>query len=405
MIYFIVLAALLFLSYRYDYCKKSQGRLFSYLVMFAVLVLIAGLRYRIGTDSVRYERYYEEFPYIWELRKNYFLKVRFEPGFVILMSLCKSITSDFTFFQFVCAIVTNSAVFYFIYKNTRHIFFGIFLYSFILYTQLNFEVLREAFAVSIFLLAWIPLKRNNLLVYYLLILLAITFHVGSTLCLLCPLFFIPGLNYFFTFGKRTLFICIGILAIGFTMNYLFFDFIKLLSISASITDRATAYSKNELGGSTLNLFGALGTSIRWVIYPLVSMYFINYRTIKKHGKLSSDLKRLEALSLMSVYIGLISIPIQILFRFNDYFFFFSIAIISSFIFSQLTFKHKTYKLNFLYWIILLIPLFYIQARGQIAGVNNSGSLKAYMSYYPYASRLDREEDRHREAIFRYYKSW
>lgn len=405
MIYFIVLAVLIFLSYRYDYYKKSQGRLFSYLVMFAVLVLIAGLRYRIGTDSVRYERYYEEFPYIWELRKNYFLKVRFEPGFVILMSLCKSLTSDFTFFQFVCAIVTNSAVFYFIYKNTRHIFFGIFLYCFILYTQLNFEVLREAFAVSIFLFAWEPLKRNNLLLYYLLILLSIAFHIGSTICLLCPLFFLPGINYFFTFGKRTLFICIGVLGLGFAINYVFFDFIKLLSISASISDRATAYSKDELGGSTLNIFGALGTIIKWIAYPLISLYFINLRRKKDHIKFSKAFNRLEGLALMSIYIGLISIPIKILFRFNDYFFFFSIVVTSTFLYSSLIIKNKTYKLRFYYWLILLFPLLFIQAKSQTAGINNSGSLKAYMSYYPYASRLNPEVDRHREAIFRYYKSW
>lgn len=405
MIYFVVLLLIVVLSYRYDYCRKESGRLFWYLITFLILVCVAGLRYRLGTDSVRYETYYKNMPMLWELDSYNWAKDRFEPGFVILMSVCRSISSDFTLFQFVHAIILNICVFLFFYKNTRHIFFGIFFYCLILYIQLNYEVLRESLAVGIFLISWEFFKKNNYIVYYLFILLAICFHIGSAFCLLCPLFLLPGINFLFTFGKRTIPICLGVIALGFVINLLFFDIVRLMTFSATMADRATAYSKNELGGTTLNLLGALGVSLRWVVFPWLGLYFTN-KIIDHSNKLKENYWRhLETMTLVSMYIGCVSIPISIFFRFNDYFYFFSILAMSLFVFENLRLKKKRLKLSFMYWTIMFIPLIAIQIKGQFGNVNFSGTLKSYMSYYPYASRLDPVEDRNREAVFRYYKSW
>lgn len=404
MIYLLIFVTIIALTYRYDYCNRKTGRLFCVIGMFLILVSLSGLRYRLGTDSIRYETYYKTIPFLWELSSNYFQKMRFEPGFVILMSLCRGISSDFTFFQFIHAIIINSAVFIFLYNNTRHFFLGLFLYCLILYIPLNFEVLRESLAIAMFLFAWPYFKSNSYLKYYLLILLAISFHIGSAICLLCPLTILPGINTAFSLGKRTFFICIGVIAVGFIINLMFFDIVRTLTFSATLVDRATAYSKDELGGNTRNIMGIIGSIIRWVIYPCIALYFIK-RQCSHNKESGSEIKHLNAMVLMSVYIGLATIPISIWYRFNNYFLFFSILAISRFMFTSLQFEHKKYKFNFLYWCLFLLPLIVLQIRGQMNPVNYSGSLKAYMTYYPYSSRLNPIEDRNREAVFRYYRSW
>lgn len=405
MIYLIVILLIIALSYRYDYCKKETGKKVWYFALFIILVCVSGLRYRLGTDSIRYETYYKTIPYLWELSEGYFIKTRFEPGFVFLMSFCRGISSDFTLFQFIHTIIVNIAVFNFFYRNTRNIFLGLFLYCMILYIPLNFEVLRESLAIACFLFAWEYFKKNNFLIYYILILLAMSFHIGSAICLLCPIFLLPGINYAFTLGKRTIFICIGVISLGFIINLLFFNIVKMLTFSATLVDRATAYSKDELGGVTLNLAGAIGVSIRWVIYPLLAMYFIKRRKRSFTKEERSDIKHIETLALVSIYIGLITIPISIFYRFNNYFYFFTILVLCIFAFNTLNIKQKRYKLNFIYWCLVFLPLIALQIRGQMSGINFSGSLKAYMTYFPYSSRLDPQIDRNREAVFKYYRSW
>lgn len=404
MIYLVILLALIFFSYRYDYRKATVGKGFCTLCVVMAFILVAGLRYRLGVDSIRYESYYAKVPEIWNLKYSYFMKTRFEPGFVILWSLCKSVSSDFTFFQLVHATILNLTVWWFFRKNTPHIFFAFFLYAIILYVFLNYEVLREALAIVCFLFAWDYLKRFNFLMYYVLAALAVTFHIGACVTLLCPLFFIPGINWFFTFGKRTIFICAAIIGIVFAISHFFFSFAQLLTFSATAVDRATAYSKNVLGGTMVNVLGALAVLIRWVGYPSLALYCL-YRRKREGVAEQRNFKVLEALTLMSVYISCCSIPMQLFLRFNNYFLWFSIVCMSRLAFSTLPIKGKKYRLSFLYWMVVFFPLMFLQGKGQFQEIGFSGKFKQYMVYYPYSSRLDPQEDRAREALFLYHRAW
>ncbi len=403
MIYFIIIFTIFILIFRYDYCRKQGGRTFWYIALFVALVVVAGLRYRIGTDSVRYETYYKSMPVLWELSMKYFEKTRFEPGFVILMSACRSVTQDFILFQFVHAIIINSAVFLLFWRNSRNPFTGILFYCFMSYMALNTEVLREALAVAVFLFSWPFFKRNNFLVYYALILLAISFHLGASVCLLCPLFVLPGLGYFFKLGKRTIFICAAILIVGFAINKLFFNYVKLFTFSATLMDRATAYAQDELGDSTYNIMGVLGSVVKRILYPVLAIYFLRKDRLSRNQK--NNLKHLEALALFSIYIALMTIVINIFHRFNSYFLIFTALLISKWIFTPLRVKGKRYVLSFKYWCLILLPFFIFTVKDEFGSVGVSGRLKTYMTYYPYSSRLTMEEDRNREALFRFYRSW
>lgn len=405
MIYLLIFIMLLVLCYRYDYVGHKRNKMFWTIVSFIALVLVAGLRYRIGVDSIRYESFYTYVPKIWEITPIFLEKTRWEPSFVLLMSVCKVISPDFTVFQLVHAVIINTAVFIFFYRNTRHFFFALAAYALLNYIPLNTEVLREALAVAIFLFAWEPFKRGNYLLYTLLILLAMTFHLGSTLMLFMPLMMLPGIRELFKFGKRTFFFCFGLLGIGFLVNLMFFDFIKLIAFSADVTDRATIYESNELGGNMLNFMGAIGFSIRYILYPLVAIYFIWKNKDSWDKTQTKTMNKIRMFTFMSIYVCILTIPIAIFHRFNSYFLFFSILMVSDWVFTVLKTKKRNLRLSFFSWFLIFVPLVTFQVRAQMGNENESGTLKGYMRYIPYYNRLDPQEDRDREALFRYHKSW
>lgn len=390
MVYFIPLILILIGIYKHDYLKRRHGKFIILFLIGISLILIAGFRYRLGADTIFYSQYFHKLPPLADLSVKDFENTRFAPGFVIFTSFCKTISHDIIFFQILESFIVTFSVFFFFWKNTKNIFTAILFYYCVLYTDLNMEVMREALAVSIFLLAWPTLKNGNWFIYLLLILLASTFHISAIPFLFLPLIFLPGINYFFTFGKRTLIICGLVLIISIGVRYLFLDFIKAIAVTESMMERATAYSKDNMGGNeTLNIFGGIRQIIIYVLYPILAIYFIN-------KKLNANLK-LESLSILGMYIGTSSIAILILIRYNNYLMFSSFALLADWIFSNIKINYKKIKLDFIGWICIIIPYFFFASYTQYnAPLSKNLSVKTYRKYYPYNSVFDREKDQQRE---------
>ncbi len=403
MIYFIILGAFLFLIFYYDYCQNKQRRLFWYVVMMVMLILVAGLRYRIGVDSIRYENYYEDLHTLPNLKADDFKDTRYAPLYIILASACRTITSDFTLLQMVIAIIVNCTVFYFFYRNTPHIYLAATFYYICLYLNLNTEVIREALAVCVFLWAWPFFRKGQWLIYYLLCVVAFFCHVSSIVMLLLPLFWIPGIRWFFTFGRQTYFIVLALMAAGFLVQIYFFDFIKAIAFTENMAERAEVYKESDLGGNTLNIVGALGEVFKLMLYPFLALYFLNKGRSKQNLSSDTGLLKMEMMTLMSIYTAALTLGIAILSRYQNYFMFFAIATVSTCVFSELPGKgRKRYRIKFVMWVAVLLPLFAMQIYSlYFANFNKSGTLKNYMTYYPYSHRLDPQENPDRENVIRY----
>ena len=101
-----------------------------------------------GGDTVRYMRYFEEYPSLFEV--NIFSYALFDPLWLLLNSAIKIIWDDFFFFQFVHAILLNILLFYLIKKYSGYKFTVVFFYFSYLYLYYNMEILREVLAIAIF---------------------------------------------------------------------------------------------------------------------------------------------------------------------------------------------------------------------------------------------------------------
>ena len=402
MIYAIVIIGLLILTYRYDYRKEESGRLMWYMVALLVFILIAGLRYRLGTDSVRYERFFIHGKTLATMEMDDFSSTRFSPLYVLMNVTVRTFTDQFVAFQIVHAIIVNSVIFYFIYKNTRNIFFGILIYGFFLYTALNMEALREAFAVVVFLLAWPSFREGKWLMWYLLSFIAFLCHTSAVFMFILPVIVLPGIRELFVIGRRTVVICILLCAVSFVIRAKFFNYIEQIAMLEEVAERAHVYSKNALSSSGLNLVGIILYFFRLVLYPVLALYIL---CNKENPSLNKNSRFVE-MTMMSVYVGIVSIAITIIYRFNNYFFFFIIVTLADLIYTNFTINFKKYSFRYLTWIFIFVPFFYLQVFVIYMGnVNRTGTLKTYMNYYPYNSRLDMNKDEDREKVFRFNHSY
>ncbi len=407
MLYLIIFILLLVLSYRYDYCGKEKGRTVWIWVVLLLFILIAGLRYRIGTDSIRYETYFtRNCPVIEDLAMHDFQKTRFAPLYIILNSIVRTFTDDFMVFQFIHATIVCSVMVWFLVHNTRNVFFAFAVFSLFLYLLLLTEVLRESLAVSVFLLAWPFFKEGKWLKWYAMSVIGVLCHTSAVVMVVLPLICLPGLRSIFIFGKRTGLICILILLLAIGVQIMFFRYIQLLAISENVSERAEVYSKSHYGTQGLNPMGMLGQTIRYVIYPLCALYFL-YKN-KTYNKIvgTGGFDKLVAFSLMSVYVAIFSMMVPIISRYMNYFFPFTIIVLSDFIYCRLPVLSREIRFKFIYWILFFLPMFAMQLQlGYLGAVNPSKTLKAYMPYYPYSSRIEMSKDTDREKWYRYQHAW
>lgn len=404
MAYLIIFLLLLILSYRYDYCRISRGENFWFYAVLVIFILLAGLRYRVGGDTINYIGYYESTPPITQLKSSDFIDSRFAPGYILISSIGKLFSRDFTIIQILHSAFVNIIFFRFIRLNCKNIFFALLLFFCFQYALLLFEQIRESFAVAIFILAWPTFRDGKWWLWYLASVCAFLFHVSAVMMFFLPLFTLPGIRKLFVFGTRTWIVCILILVVGIAINVSLFKYIQLLALTESIAERAQTYSKDELSGSLFNFGGLISIFFRNIFYPLLAMYFLQQNKKMAEGSYNLSFKKQEFMALMSVYVSIFTIAVAIASRYNNYFFIFAIAMISDWIFGNIRVLGKTLRLQYLYWLMLFIPMFGFQFYSVYLGnVTANGTIKTYSMYYPYYSILNEQIDRKREDGVRYLR--
>ncbi|OFU49966.1 EpsG family protein [Aerococcus sp. HMSC10H05] len=153
------------------------------LLLIIIISCSAAIR-TIGTDTENYVNIYLMLPRISNLNINLLLEMSYEPGFVLLASLLKSIgigiQGFFFLFSFIPLVIISSVIFKVDNKNAFLLFF-IFISFFILRGPL--DIIRQFFAMSILLKAFYDLSENNSIKYYLNSFASILFHYSTSITL------------------------------------------------------------------------------------------------------------------------------------------------------------------------------------------------------------------------------
>lgn len=393
MTYLIILFFTLLLSYHYDYRKEIKFKNEAYIVLLLIAICVAGLRFRIGSDTIGYEH---DFLWIPSLDKFFdidFSSSRIRPGYVLLASICKTLFGSFIAVQFVQAIIVNSIIFWFIYKNTNHIFIGVFIYFIYSYLYFNTEIMREAIAVAIFLISWKYFNTNKWIKYYICIYFACYFHTSAYILLLLPIVKLKFINQFFSYNYKTLIAILATFFLCAALSSYFNEYIRLISIS-EIETYSTIYNMDkQLENSSIDNIRRLITfSILNISYPAICFYIMKINK-EKH------IKQLETMICVSIYITVFSIFIPIFARFNNYFILFLVIMMSDTLYSKVKFRNLRLKTSFALWMIFLTPFLFSPLKSLTLTDKNTGIMMG-RRYIPYENVIFPSEDEQREELYR-----
>lgn len=188
MIYIILLIFLSIPVVKYDLLAKKGGENLWFYSSLLLLILVAGLRYRVGGDTIVYMVEFTAYPKLDELRYFDFETARFNPLWYILNAACRSVSDSFTFFQFVHAIILNGTFFWFFRKYCPRFYFSAILVWFVGYwCYLSMEILREALSICMLMWATDWLLNKKYVRYYLICLLALAMHYSAVIMFFLPL--------------------------------------------------------------------------------------------------------------------------------------------------------------------------------------------------------------------------
>lgn len=182
-IFALTLGALSLLQYSTD---NPSHRRWINIVCVAMFMLFFGCRGFIFSD---WQNYYPSFEDCSLERVTWLPSGTwsYEPGFTLLMLVCKSIVNDWFFFSFVCCCINTCLLLRFFRQRITYLPLGLMVYLCMGGIFLHTDLMRNSIAILIFLNSLEYLEERRPLPYFGLCLLALCFHLSSLFYL--PLYF------------------------------------------------------------------------------------------------------------------------------------------------------------------------------------------------------------------------
>ena len=251
MIYLVPLIICLLGHYLYDRPKGRKKGMGLWVVLYLVLVLMMGLRYKVVGDTYNYMNFFQWIPDIsgWTLLNA----AGFEPGFSLLSSLIKTVSDSIYVYQTVLSALMTGLLMRFVFRNTRFPYLAMLLVYVAMYLYFSTEIMRESLAVVGLLTCYPLLQRKKYLPYCLVVLLLCTFHVSAVIC-----FFIPFAR-FLHFDRRL----IPYLAVVLVFSLLFVPVMERLA-GIPVFERLAIYVHQQ------NV-GYAWTGLRFIYFALIPM--------------------------------------------------------------------------------------------------------------------------------------
>lgn len=396
MIYIFTIIVIICLIFKYDINNFSKKKSYNvwYNIMMVWFICISGFAYNIGSDTVIYMNEYDNA--IWDnihnLNDLFYNNERRQPGWIILETICHSISSNFLFFKLIIALFGNWAIFRFIKKHSEYKFISILLYGFILYLHLNFNALRQILAVGLFLIGYDYLIERKLFKYYILVIFAYLFHSSAIICTLFPLFLLIKVN-------RKSLIMIGCITISLSFLAFFSDIQQYLELfyvyyggdmSSDLQYFSESYFTREQG-TNLNLTGIL-----FILFNAFVYLFMLYWALRPKSNSENNTKMY--LLFLSFYILNFNFQV-IFFRLLFYVYPFFICILPSGIMNYAKQNSQTKLLI----SIIAITYFSIIPLASLFTINQTTDEPLIVQYYPYYSVFNPEIDPTRSALFGWHK--
>lgn len=377
----IYLVAFIFILFFYLIRKKKSNMIFEYFFCFSILVLIAGLRYRVGGDSLAYEYFFSDYPKINELHSFDIFNAQYQPSWYVFNAFVKSVSNNFMTFQLIHALIINSIVFWFINKYTREKWLTLIYYFVFYYFYFNMEILRETLAISVFLISVPFLLNKKWIKYGFFCILATSFHISAYITFLFP----------FLLRELKIWQYVAVYFIAFTLFYFTSpeQIVASLNLSGIIQVKASSYSSIEV-----SIYGFLIQLIKLLPILVITI-------IRRKNKLEPHI--FDKFINIYIILGVFTMFIAGFYRFLNYLSILSIIYIVDTIVLLRKQKRvflKSYIMIRLMVVLLFINQIYYFVR-PISRDNVDG--KFHNLYLPYYSVFNPKTDPKRESLFNNYR--
>lgn len=324
--YYIMLVILFFCVYLEESAKteKNKNRIFIF-ALIPFLVLLACREKSVGTDTENYFQSYiamTDYDYSQFLLMDDFGFDRVEKGYKVYMWLLTRISCDGQFLLLVTALISSVALYHFIKENARNRSLALFFFITLGFFQFAMSGIRQTLAISITLFGCRYIKENNLIKFFLVILLALQFHKSAIFLL--PMFFAARIKtnsinvnlailaiIVLYFVANDLFVFVGEMmdydyGVEQTGNgFVFFSMVLLITIISLIFRKKlmTTKSSNSIF-INLNLISLATWVLRLVSRTAerVSLYFMPYTYVLLEQIISSQPKRHRRTYMMIVLV-------------------------------------------------------------------------------------------------------
>jgi len=383
-VYLVIFVILSFLTILETYRLKIVKGKVLMIVVYSLLTIVAGLRYRLGPDTISYMLLFENNAIeLSNLTYTNIFAGRYQPGWVLLESFFKQF-DNWYFFQFTISMLFHVLLFRFIWNITNNRYTYLLVYFLVCYLYLATDVLRESIAIGFIANACLEWIRGRSVRSFLFFLLAFMFHFyalmwilflpvlySSRLKLLYGVFFIFSLVGFYFSPNATMLINEAFLLLGFALDLGF----------------------GLIADQEMNLSGLAYYFVKLVL--LLSLY-VFIKQLK-----DADIKRIYLYStVLEIYIALLLIRmffVPFAERFFNYLNILTIVVLVDWMRVYFNRFRKNLRLISVFMTVLFIFGYYVIPFVKMSEVYG---VRYYKIYAPYSSVITKQKDLDREKIVR-----
>ena len=267
---FFILSYFTFNEYRIGHTIDVIGCRKHMIKPIIVIVLFVGLRAFVYTD---FENYYPAFDMLDNSVESLLHLIIFkgwEIGFIVYMWICKILVHDYFAWNFLSACIDMTLLYLIIKRYSKSPVFSLLVFFTMGCMDLEFNVLRHAKAILIFLYALRYIEDRKFWKYFTCIVIAVFFHTSAILYL--PFYFILNRRW----PKLVIW---GIFAVGLVVYFLQIGIMSniLQYLPIGFDDRAD-YLMDKYVVSTGSAYGlSFGSIERMIIYILVALNYDRYK--------------------------------------------------------------------------------------------------------------------------------
>lgn len=253
----------------------------------SVLVLVAGLRYRVGADYVYYYTSYDGF-------KKAELNIFDEPGYKILAKISEKIYDDPATVLFLAAFITVSLMTVTVIRNSDMYWISILLYIFLGEWSGCFNGVRQYLAIAILFAGHGYIKKKKFWHWLMIVFVAMLFHITAIIGIV--FYFYPRIKV----SLKNIFLSVLIVFMGLQVYDRIFSFIGFIKQDEMILEGiGSTYIMNEIN--------PLRILVAWVPVFFFILFIKYYDTKQERFQFYMNMSILNAcfmtVAMNSAYLG------------------------------------------------------------------------------------------------------